>query len=127
MKKLADSSIWLEFFAGTDRGAHFKDILSEPDLIVPSVVIYEVFKKLYSQKGETLAVTALMHMQQKRVIELDEHLAVLAAKVSAEEKLPMADSLIYATALLHDATVWTQDADFKNLAQVEYFEKSLSP
>lgn len=124
MSNIADSSVWLEFFAGTEKGRIFRDLLHEEDLIVPSIIFFEVFKRLYMEKGETIAIDATNQMRKKQTVDLNEHLSVLAAKMSGDKKLPMADSIIYATALLYGATLWTQDADFKHLEGVKYFPKT---
>jgi toxin FitB len=123
MSNIADSSIWLEFFIGTERGKQFRDLLHEEDLLMPSITIFEVFKRLYTEKDETTALSCLAQMRQKQIVDLNDHLSVIAAKISAEKKLPMADAIIYATALIYDATLWTQDADFNGLPNVKYFPK----
>lgn len=124
MSNIADSSVWLEFFAGTEKGKFFRDLLHEEDLLVPSIIIFEVFKRIYSEKGETEALNALIQMRRKKVIDLNDHLSVLAAKMSSDLKLGMADAIIYATAWIHKATLWTQDSDFKSFEDVKYFAKN---
>jgi len=121
---LVDSSCWLEFFAGSTVG----ELVSEPientrQLIVPAIVIYEVFKKLLAEVGEDNAIMALAHMKQGKVVDLDSALAIQAAKIGFENKLALADSIIYATALQHDCLLWTQDKHFENMAHVRYFKK----
>ena len=93
-------------------------------LVVPSVTLYEVFKRLLAEpEGEEIALEAVAAMQQGLVVQLDADLALAAAKISSETKLPMADSVILATAREHDATLWTQDSDFEGVEGVRYVEK----
>lgn len=122
---VVDSSGWLEYFADSDRADLFaKPIEDTEHLIVPSISVYEVFKKLLIEFNEDTALTAIAHMQIGTVIDLDQDLAMTAARISVEERIPMADSIIWATALRHGATLWTQDEDFKNIkGNVKYFSK----
>jgi predicted nucleic acid-binding protein len=94
-------------------------------LLVPSVCLYEVFKIVLRQRGEPAALQAVALMRQGRVVDLTERIALLAAESSLQEKLPMADSIILATARLHDAHIWTQDADFEGLGNVTYVAKKV--
>lgn len=122
---VVDSSGWLEYFADSDRADLFaKPIEDTEHLIVPSISVYEVFKKLLIEFNEDIALTAIAHMQIGTVIDLDQDLAMTAARISVEERIPMADSIIWATTLRHGATLWTQDEDFKNIkGNVKYFSK----
>jgi predicted nucleic acid-binding protein len=116
-----DSSCWLEHFADTRRAALFAPAMASPHaLIVPVITIYEVVKKLAREVGDEIASQALTLMQQGRVIELDLPLALAATR----HALPLADSLIYATALAHGAELWTQDGHFDGLPGVRYFDKT---
>jgi toxin FitB len=92
-------------------------------LIVPTISLYEVFKRVYQQRDETQALTAIAVMMQGRVVDLDASLALSAAKLSADSKLPMADSIMLATARTHQATLWTQDEDFQGIPDVKYYAK----
>ena len=122
---LVDSSGWLEYFADGKNAGHFAPVVSDTErLIVSTINIYEVYKKVISEKDEDSALQAVAIMQQAKVIEVTASIAVQASKVSYIFKLPMADSLIYVTARDHNAIVWTQDADFKDMESVQYFEKS---
>ena len=115
-----DSSCWIEYFADTDRADLFASAIESPELlIVPVLTVYEVIKKLSRDAGDEVATAALSLMQRGRVVPIDLNVA-LEATVNG---LPMADSLIYATALHHDALLWTQDADFEGLPSVNYFRK----
>jgi predicted nucleic acid-binding protein len=118
---VVDSSAWLEYFANGPNAAFFAKPIEEPDeLVVPSLTIYEVFKRVLQQRDEGSALRAVAVMQQGTVIDLDLRLALSAARVSVDTKLPMADSVVLATARLHGATLWTQDADFERLPSVRY-------
>lgn len=121
---VVDSSGWLEFFADGPNARIFAEPLEQTDLLlVPSVCLYEVFKIVLRQRGEAAALQAAALMRQGLVVELTERVALLAAELSLQEELPMADSIILATARLHDARIWTQDSDFKGLKNVTYVAK----
>lgn len=115
-----DSSCWIEYFADTARADLFAPAVEAVSgLVVPVLTIYEVVKKLAREAGEETATAALSLMQRGRVVEVDLSLALEAAV----NGLPMADSLIYATAKRHGATLWTQDAHFDGRPGVRYFAK----
>jgi toxin FitB len=121
---LVDSSGWLEYFTDSNNAEYFAPIIENTeDLIVSVINLYEVYKKILTEKGENSAIQAMALMQQSKVIDLNEPIGIFAAKLSADHKLPMTDSLLYATAKMHDALVWTQDSDFENLEDVKYFQK----
>ena len=118
---VVDSSGWLEYFANAENAAFFESAIQDVDrLIVPSINLYEVFKRVYQQRGEDVALQAIAQMQQGQVIELTSALALSTAQLSLKERLPMADSVILATARAFQAVLWTQDADFKDLEGVQY-------
>ena len=121
---VADSSAWLEYFGEGSLAQVFAPALEDVrNLVVPSITIYEVHKRMLIQRGHAAAMTAVSMMLQGNVVVLDERLALDASAISVANKLPMADSIIYATAVLHGATVWTTDKHFKGLPNVEYREK----
>ena len=122
---MVDSSGWLEYFADAPNTGFFEvAILEASSLVVPSISIYEVFKRLLREpSGEEAAFQVVAAMQRGRVANLDAELALDAAKTSFETKLPMAESVILATAHAYDATLWTQDADFEGMVGVRYLEK----
>ncbi len=121
---IIDSSGWLEYFADAPNAGFFAPVIENPaELIVPIITIYEVFKRILQQRDESDALQAIAIMMQSTLIDIDAELALSAAKLSVKLKLPMADSLILATAQRHQATVWTQDIDFKGLPNVQYIEK----
>lgn len=120
---VVDSSGWLEYFADAPNAEFFSAAIENTEeLIVPAISLFEVFKRVLQQRGEDHALQASAAMQQGRIVDLDAALAVEAARLSATLKLPMADSMILATARAHGATLWTQDADFRGLAEVQYVE-----
>ena len=121
---VVDSSAWLEYFAdGSNAGFFARPIEATDELLVPTLTIYEVFKRVLQQREEGDALRAVALMQQGSVVDLDARLALAAARVSLETRMPMADSVVLATARLHDATLWTQDADFERLPGVRYRPK----
>ena len=118
---VVDSSAWLEYFANGSNASFFAEPVEATDLlIVPSLTIYEVFKRVLQQRDENDALRAVTVMQQGSVVDLDARIALFAARVSLDTRLPMADSVVLATARLHQATLWTQDADFAGLQGVRY-------
>jgi predicted nucleic acid-binding protein len=121
---MVDSSGWLEYFAdGPNAGFFASPIENISELVVPTLSLYEVFKRVLQQRGEGDALQAVAVMIQGQVIDLDMDLALRAAKVSRELKLPMADSVMLATAQAHGATLWTQNADFEEIEGVQYIVK----
>lgn len=121
---VVDSSGWLEYFAGGSNADFFaKPIEATADLIVPTLSLYEVFKRILQQRSEGDALQAVAVMQQGRVVELTASLALDAARTSLELKLPMADSIMLVSAKAFDATLWTQDADFAKQDGVRYIAK----
>jgi len=121
---IVDSSGWLEYFAEGSNADFFAPAIEDTkNLLVPVICIYEVFKKLLLQSGISEAQTHVSDMKQGEIIEIDESLALNAAKLSADLKLPMADSLILASARANNAVLWTQDEHFKDLDGVKYIKK----
>lgn len=121
---IIDSSGWLEFFAAGPHGEIFRKLILRPDnLLVPTITIYEVSKKILLEFDSETALAKATHMRAGHVVDLTAAIALDASHYSKELKLPMADAIIYATARQHNATVWTMDEHFKGLAQVEYVPK----
>lgn len=117
---IVDSSGWLEFFGGTERGKlYLPAIRKTTKLVVPVISIYEVFKHISRNHGSDPASNAAITMSRGFVVDLGTSLALDAAG----NGLPLADSIIYATALRHGCELWTQDAHFENLPHVRYFAK----
>ena len=121
---LVDSSGWLEYFGKGANGAKFAPALQKSDmLIVPTIIVYEVFKRIVTQRDEEEALKAIGVMTLGKIVDLTQELAIQAAVLSVEHKLPMADSIILASARAYEAILWTQDEHFKGLAKIKYFEK----
>lgn len=121
---LVDSSGWLEFFADGPNADFFAEpIGASESLLVSTINLYEVFKKLLQEKGELVALQAVTLMQSGKVLPVDAALAITAAKLSAELQLPMADSIILQTARQFGALLFTQDADFSEIEGVRYISK----
>jgi len=119
-----DSSGWLEYFADGPNASFFSRPLQKTnDLIVPTITVYEVFKSVLRQRSESDALQAIALMQQGSVVDLTTGISISAAKISLEQHLPMADSIILATARTYRATIWTQDSDFKSVDGVQYITK----
>jgi len=118
---VVDSSAWLEYFANGPNAGFFAGAIETVDeLIVPTITILEVFKRVHQQRGEGPALQAAALMQQGQVIELNSALALAAGSMGLEYKLPLADSVVFATARRYEATLWTQDADFEGLPGVRF-------
>jgi len=121
---LVDSSGWLEYLSnGPNASAFEKPLADVENLVVPTLCLYEVFKVVLRERGENDALQAVALMQQGKVIELTAEIALMAARTSLDLKMPMADSIILASGYLHGATVWTQDADFKNVKGAKYIPR----
>lgn len=121
---VVDSSAWLSYFAGDHNASAFAIPIENVDeLLVPSITLTEVFKNILRQRDEGVALAAIAHMQQGKVIPLDSGLAIDAATCGVQYKLPLADSIIYATAQRHNAQLWTQDNDFEGLDGVQFYRK----
>jgi len=118
---IVDSSGWLEYFGKGTNGRRFASVIQDTaNLVVPTITMYEVFKRILQQRGEDVALSAIGWMAVGQVVTLTQELALEAAVLSLELKLPMADSIILATAYAHQAVLWTQDEHFKGLSGVEY-------
>ena len=121
---LVDSSGWLEYFADDKNSGFFAPAIEDTErLIVSTINIYEVFKKILQQRNENDAIQAVSVMQQAQIVDVTSSLSLFAARISYENKLPMADSLILATAKSKNAILWTQDSHFKGIPDVKYIRK----
>jgi len=122
---VVDSLAWLSYSAGDKNARLFsKPIETLDKLLLPGITITEVFKSVLRQRNEESALQVVAHMEQGAVIALDRELAVNAAVLGVELKLPLADSIVYATARKYDAVVWTQDTDFEGLENVKFYPKA---
>ncbi len=121
---VVDSSAWLEYFAdGPNASVFAKPIEATRSLLIPSLALYEVFKRVSQQRDEDEALRAIAVMEQGRVVDLDRATALEAARLSNQHRIAMADSIMLATAQRHRATLWTQDADFDGLPGIKYYAK----
>lgn len=119
---VVDSSAWLSYFAGDRSVSHFAGPIEDLEkLLVPSITLTEIFKHICRHRDEESALAAVAHVEQGRVVPLDSELAINAATLGIIHKLPLADSIFFATAHKYDATLWTQDSDFQGLPRVKYF------
>ena len=118
---VVDSSGWLEYLAGGPNCGFFsRPIETTSDLVVPVISIYEVFKRVLQQRGEGDALHVVAVMHQGLVVDISAELALKAARLSVDHRLPMADAIMLASARAFDATLWTQDADFEGIPGVRY-------
>lgn len=121
---VVDSSAWMEYFIDGPNASYFSDTIENvADLLVPTICIYEVFKKVLNEQGEAEAFGAISQMKLGRVVDIDEDGALSAARLSIAHKLPMADSMILAVAQSSRATLWTQDDHFNGISGVKYRPK----
>jgi toxin FitB len=121
---LVDSCGWLEYLADGPNADFFAPPVENTEkLLVPTICILEVFKRVLQQRGEDSALKAVALMQQGNVVGLDTGVAILSARIGHELKLPLADAVIVSTARMHDAVVWTQDGDLKDIIGVKYVKK----
>lgn len=122
--QVVDSSAWLEYFADGPSADHFAPIIEKPDaLLVPTITLFEVFKRVGAQRDENDAIACVAVMQQGEIVPFDAAVALQAAKLSIKHKFPTAESPIYATAQRSSASLWTQNADFDGLPGVRFFPK----
>jgi len=118
---IVDSSGWLEYFADGPNASHFAPAIEKTtQLLVPTLSLYEVFKRILQQREESQALQVIATMQQGQVIELTSSLALDAARIGLAEKLPLADSIMLATARAFGAILWAQDEHFKGIKGVRY-------
>jgi len=121
---VVDSSAWLEYFADGPNAAHFaRAIETTRALIVPTLSLFEVFRRVTQQRGDDEALRVVAVMEQGKVVDLDRATALAAARLSLDHSIAMADSIMLATAQRHGAILWTQDADFEGLPGTRFFAK----
>ncbi len=118
---VVDSSAWLEYLAGGPNSVFFAGpIENTTELIVPTISLYEVFKRIVQQRSENEALQVVAVMQQGKIAEMDSRTALSAARISVDNRLPLADSVMLATARLNNAVLWTQDSHFEGIPNVKY-------
>ena len=121
---VVDSSGWIEYLVEGPNAAFFEGPLHDAEnLLVPSISILEVYRYVLRERGRQDALAVAASMRHGRVLELDESLAIEAAEIGITHGLPLADSIIYASAMAHEAMLWTQDAHFEGLEAVKYRPK----
>lgn len=124
---IVDSSGWLEYFADGPKASSFEKPLQDlENLIVPTICLYEVFKVVLRERSENDALQAIALMKQGKIVDLTAEISLEAAKISFDNKIPMADSIVLATAWTYEATIWTMDSDFEKFSGVKYFSRKKS-
>jgi predicted nucleic acid-binding protein len=119
-----DSSAWLEYIIDSPLADTFEPIIfNAAELIIPTITIYEVTKKLLLTTSAENAQKLAFQMQSGRVVSLTAEISIAAASLAITHNLPMADSIIYTTSMIYDAVLWTTDSHFENLPAVRYFSK----
>ena len=122
---VVDSSGWLEYLVDGPKASSFEKPLEDlGDLIVPTICLFEIFKVILRERGEDDALQAIALMKQGKVADLTAEIALEAAKISHDHKIPMADSVVLATARTYEATIWTMDSDLKKFDRVKFFQKN---
>ena len=122
--QVVDSSGWIEVLTNGPQADRFLEVLDdEKSLLVPSITVFEVFKWVLREHSEAQAIQAIAVMQRGKIVDLDASIAIAAAQLSHAQRLPMADSIILTTARQHQARLYSMDADFKGLADVELILK----
>jgi toxin FitB len=121
---VVDSSAWLEYLAdGPNATVFARPIEATRSLVVPTLSLFEVFKRVSQERNEDEALRAVALMEQGRVVDLDRATALEAARLSIQHRIAMADAIMLATALRNQANLWTQDSDFKGIAGAKYYPK----
>ncbi len=121
---ILDSSVWIGYFTNAKEFQMIEEYVTSEEIITPTIVLYEVFKRCLGLLGEEQALLSTSFMKDhSTIIELTETIALCAARISTEEKLAMADAIIAATADIHRVTIMTSDADLKNRKNVKYIAK----
>jgi toxin FitB len=122
-----DSVGWLAFLRGEALSAAYRPYLARrADLLCPTIIICEVCRRIELDSGEEAATEAAAYLHDTQVVPLDEDLATFAAHVGLDHHLPLADAIIYATALRHRAGLVTSDAHFQGLPLVTYHPRPAS-
>ena len=123
--KIVDSVGWVAYFMGGPLADAYEEHLMDPEeVMTPSIVFYEVYKHVLRARGEDLAAAAGALMERTEIVDLDPGLALSAAELSLERRLPMADAIIYATAQAYEVPLVTSDAHFEGLPGVEYIPRA---
>ena len=124
---VVDSSAWLEYVAAGPNANFFAEAIENTsELVVPTISLYEVFKRIVQQRSENEALQVVAAMQQGKIVEMDSRIALSAARISIDHQLPLADSVILATARMNNAVLWTQDSHFEGMSNVKYKKANTS-
>lgn len=122
---IVDSCGWLEWFTdGKLANKYQKYLADQENLLVPAIILYEVYKILKREVDEEKALLAVGYMKNSPVIPLDEILALSAADIALQESLAMADAIIVATSRLYNCTIISSDSDLKNQPNVNFVQKN---
>lgn len=122
---IVDSSGWIEYFTAGRNGPYFKTIIDDTDqLLVPTIALYEVHKRLWQLVPAEIVATCVEVMRKATVIPLTAERAVAASNIAQQYQLAMADAMMYSIAIEHQATFWTQDADYQGLPSVQFQAKA---
>jgi predicted nucleic acid-binding protein len=125
-KNLVDTSAWLEYFTNGPNAEYFAKAIEDTDNLIVSVInIYEIYKKILTDKSKSDALEAIALLMQGTVIDFNIDLAIKASQISKEHKLPMADSILLATALKYNSILWTQDQHFENISDIIRYKPKL--
>ncbi len=118
---VVDSCGWIEYLLDGPNARFFSPAIEDTgNLIVPTICLLEAYKAARRVRGEAVALKAVSGMREGRVVDLDADIAVRAARIGLDMKLPLADSIILATARAHRAALFTQDAHFEEIEEVKY-------
>ena len=121
MNNAVDSSAWVEYFVDGPNAAFFALAIENTEcLVVPSISLHEVFRSTLQHQDEGRALRAVAQMKQGSICDLEENVALAAARISLQMNLPMVESIMLATARAKNARLWTQDNRFRGMAGVHY-------
>ncbi len=123
--KVIDSYGWIEYFSNgplAEKYAPYIEDANENNTVTPTVVVFEVYKRLKKEKSEQVALEAYAQLTRTKVVPLDESLALRAADVGIETGLAMADAIVYSTAKAYSAELITSDKDLKALKGVQFLQ-----
>lgn len=122
---IVDSCGWLEWFTnGELAGKYEKYLVDQDNILMPAIILYEVYKILKREVGEEKALLAAGYMKNSTVIPLDETLALAAADIALQDNRDMADAIIVAAARANNCRIITSDADLKDQPGVKYLPKN---
>ena len=124
---LIDSYGWIEYFANGPLAESYATFIEEANAentVTPTIVIYEVYKRIKSVKGEQKALEAYAQMSRTKIVELTSSLSLKAADTSITLDLGMVDSIVVATAKAYNAEIVTSDEHLKSLEKVKFIQQA---